>query len=160
MMRLQRRDWKAPWPAIDTILRTNMQWRNKALAFRVLSALPFGDALHYQLQRHVTRSLPRNEESLVQRIEEARWIVEEFERNGGQRAGATFLELGAGRDLTVPLAMRFFGVERVITTDIQRLAKLDLIQDAANRITRHLGCQAPEIRTWRNLLDFGVDYRA
>lgn len=137
-----------------------MDWRYKALAFRVLSAIPFGEALHYQLQRRVTHSLPRNDESLAQRIEEARWIVEEFERNGGKRAGATFLELGAGRDLTVPLAMRFLGVERVITTDIQRLAKLDLIQDAASRVASHLGRKAPEIRAWRDLLAFGIDYRA
>jgi hypothetical protein len=137
-----------------------MDWQRKALAFRVLSALPFGDALHYQLQRRVTRSLPRNEGSLVQRVEEARWIIEEFERNGGQRAAATFLELGAGRDLTVPLAMRLLGVERVITTDIQRLAKLDLVQDAANRVARQLGRKAPEIRAWRDLLVFGIDYRA
>src|SRR5581483_5054154 len=93
-------------------------------------------------------------------MNEARWIIGEFEGNGGQRAGATFLEIGAGRDLTVPLAMRLLGVGRVITTDIQRLAKLDLIQDAARRVAGHLGRPAPKIDAWADLSAFGMDYLA
>ena len=35
-----------------------MDWRLKALAFRVLE-IPGGDRIHYLLQRHVTRNWPR-----------------------------------------------------------------------------------------------------
>jgi len=41
-----------------------MDWRLKALAFRVLE-LPGGEQAHYFLQRHVTRTWPRPAANLV-----------------------------------------------------------------------------------------------
>lgn len=36
-----------------------MRWQTKARAFSVLSSIPFGEDIHYALQRYVTRRLPR-----------------------------------------------------------------------------------------------------
>jgi hypothetical protein len=39
----------------------DVRWQTKARAFSVLSNVPWGEDLHYALQRYVTRRLPRPE---------------------------------------------------------------------------------------------------
>src|SRR6186997_1582618 len=101
-----------------------MDWRLKALAFRVLD-LPGGARAHYFLQRHVTRNWPRPAVTLDSLQGIARRVVEDHARHAGGTP-ASVLEIGAGRDLAVPLALRRLGVAKVTTCDVQRLAKLDL----------------------------------
>jgi hypothetical protein len=131
-----------------------MDWRLKALAFRVLD-LPGGAHAHYFLQRHVTRSWPRPAVTLDSLAGIARRVVEDYARYVGGTP-TTVLEIGAGRDLAVPLALRGLGVREVIANDVERLAKLDLVQHAAARL---LSGQL-RLSTWDDLQRFGVCYRA
>lgn len=131
-----------------------MDWRLKALAFRVLD-LPGGTYAHYFLQRYMTRNWPRPAKTLDALQNIARRVVEDYARHVGGTPSSV-LEIGAGRDLAVPLALRTLGVERVITSDVDRLARLDLIQHAAARI-------APDearLDSWEALQRFGIFYRA
>jgi hypothetical protein len=131
-----------------------MDWRLKALAFRTLE-LPGGNLAHYLLQRYITRNWPRKVKTLDALAAIARRVVEDYARHVGG-APASVLEVGAGRDLAVPLALRRLGVVKVITCDVERLGKLDLIQHAADRIF------AREVRFsgWDDLERFGVKYLA
>jgi hypothetical protein len=129
-----------------------MDWRLKALAFRVLD-VPGGDRIHYVLQRHVTKNWPRRAVTLDALAHIARRVTDDYQRHVGTLPQAA-LEVGAGRDLAVPLALRGLGVAKVISSDVHRLAKLDLVSHAA----RHL--IGKEFRSWRDLQAFGIDYLA
>jgi hypothetical protein len=131
-----------------------MDWRLKALAFRALD-LPGGAHAHYFLQRHVTKNWPRRASTLDSLMGIARRVMEDFARHAGG-APETVLEVGAGRDLAVPLALRRLGVGRVIASDVTHLAKLDLIQHAAERLL----AGGVEFRRWDDLERFGIFYRA
>lgn len=131
-----------------------MDWRLKAFTFRVLD-LPGGEHAHYFLQRHVTRNWPRRPATLDALAGIARRVVDDYARNVGRQPDSV-LEVGAGRDLAVPLALRRLGVATVIASDVTRLARLDLIQHAASRLLAgqvHFG-------GWDDLERFGIFYRA
>jgi hypothetical protein len=131
-----------------------MDWRLKALAFRVLE-LPGGKHAHYFLQRHVTRTWPRPTATLVSLQNIARRVVEDYARHVGGTPSSV-LEIGAGRDLAVPLALRRLGVAKVIASDADRLARLDLVRHAAQRILPgHL-----TLESWDHLERLGICYRA
>ncbi|MBR0958777.1 hypothetical protein JQ566_15640 [Bradyrhizobium japonicum] len=131
-----------------------MYWRLKALAFRGLD-LPGGAHVHYFLQRHVTKNWPRPAKTLDALAGIARRVVEDYARHVGGTP-TSVLEVGAGRDLAVPLALRRLGVTQVISSDVERLGKLDLIQHAADRI---LAGQV-KLAGWDDLERFGVKYLA
>ena len=131
-----------------------MDWRLKALAFRALD-LPGGARAHYFLQRHVTRTWPRPANTLNSLQNSARRVVEDYARHV-DGTPASVLEVGAGRDLAVPLALRRLGVRRVIASDVDRLARLDLIQHAADRIL----VRPLRFGGWDDLEHFGISYRA
>lgn len=129
-----------------------MDWRLKALAFRLLD-VPGGDQIHYLLQRHVTRNWPRRAATLDALGKIARRVIDDCETRAGLFP-QTVLEIGAGRDLAVPLALRGLGVRQIIASDVTRLAKIDLIQHASNHLI------ASNIQSWDDLRAFGIDYRA
>ncbi|WP_128925085.1 class I SAM-dependent methyltransferase [Bradyrhizobium guangxiense] len=131
-----------------------MDWRLKALAFRAL-ALPGGAHAHYFLQRHVTRNWPRRAKTLDALAGIAHRVIEDYARHRGGTP-KTVLEVGAGRDLAVPLALRRLGVEKVIACDVERLGKLDLVQHAADRIL----VGQLNLSSWDDLERFGVNYLA
>src|SRR5438874_8564992 len=103
-----------------------MEWRLKAAAFRLFD-LPGGKHVHYFVQRHVTKNWPRRATTLESLRKIAGRIVEDYETYVGGMPGSV-IEVGAGRDLAVPLALRVLGVGKVIASDVTRLAKLDLIR--------------------------------
>jgi len=138
-----------------------LHWKTKAAAFRILSAVPFGKRAHFFLQRHLTKNWPRKASDVVALVGLAKNTIGDFNRYSATRlADATFLELGAGRDLAVPLALKMLGAGRVLAIDISRLCRLDLVNHAARVAASALGTQAPRVSSWNDLLDFGVDYRA
>lgn len=131
-----------------------MDWRLKALAFRALE-LPGGGALHYWLQRHVTKTWPRSVKTLDALAGKAQEVLAEYHRRVGS-VPESLLEVGAGRDLAVPLALRGLGVKEVTAVDVNRIARLDLVQHAADRLL------VDQVRfgSWEELQAFGVRYVA
>lgn len=138
-----------------------MHWKKKAALFRLFDAVPFGDDLHFLAQRHVTKTWPRPIEDVQALIGVARRNIDDFNRLSSKPlAEAAFFEIGAGRDLIVPLAMRALGAGCVVAADINRLAKLDLINAAAKMIGDALTRDVPQFQTWDDLEAFGVVYAA
>lgn len=131
-----------------------MHWRLKALGFRLLD-LPGGDPFHFWLQRHVTRTWPRPDKALFSFPEKASALIEDCQKHLGHKP-KTVLEIGAGRDLSMPLALRSAGVERIISTDINRYARIDLVNHAATRLLKE-----PKIfDNFDDLERFGIKYLA
>jgi hypothetical protein len=137
-----------------------MNWRVKAAAFRALDFLPYGADLHYVLQRRFTRTLPRSAKRLDSRWEAARSILSHWTKHKPSSYPEEVLEIGAGRDLAVPLALLMMGVARVVASDVERLARIDLVRDAARHMARRAGRDAVPFGTWAELERCGVTYRA
>jgi SAM-dependent methyltransferase len=129
-------------------------WKKKAAIFRWLSHLPFGSDVHYQLQRRVTREWPRRREVVVALLDAARRI------RARSAVAQSYIEIGAGRDLAVALALRMLGAQTVLCLDVDRLAKLDLIQHTAGELSALVGRPVPDVSTWSRLQAFGIEYAA
>ena len=139
-----------------------MHWQAKARAFAVLSNIPFGETLHYAMQRYVTRRLPRPEKQVRSIYTSARRLIDLYETLGPRPLrDSTCFEFGAGRDLVVPLAFSAHGAKRFITVDIERLAKLPLIRSNAAVVSRASGVGRPDIHAMEDLeRAWNIDYRA
>jgi hypothetical protein len=138
-----------------------MHWQTKARAFRALSVIPFGTSLHFLLQRHVTRRLPRPEKQVKAIYGRAQKLLTQYATYGARVVDAsTFFEFGSGRDLVVPLAFSACGAKRFFTVDIERLAKLGLVQSNVAIVARLSGAARPSRSLWDDLeQDWRVDYR-
>jgi len=120
-----------------------------------------GSSQHFLAQRHVTRTWPRSSEHVEALVGVARKTINEFQAlSTEQLTSSTFLEIGAGRDLTVPLALRMLGAGKILTTDIKRLAKLNLVNAAAGMVATELAVPIPEFKSWDELEAFGISYQA
>ena len=136
-----------------------MHWKTKSAAFRILSAIPFGGTIHHLLQRHVTHEWPRAEPVLDELIVAAREILAAASI-AGDPGKASFVEIGAGRDVAVALALRMLGVGSVTTLDIDRLARIDLVNHSAQYMARQIGVTVPSFASFDDLAAYGVTYRA
>jgi len=132
-----------------------MHWRIKANIFRALSVMPFGTQLHFQLQKHVTKEWPRSRSTLEQLFIAASRVYEATEGHRGH-----LIEIGAGRDLAVAVALRMMGVERVTCVDVSRLAKPGLVDHAAAYMAHRLGVMVPKLHSWEDIERFGISYLA
>lgn len=114
-----------------------MRWQYKAVLMDLFSACPGGDRLHYWTQRHVTKSLPRNETELKEKFAYAKSHIEALMRHGSKPVSdAQFYEFGAGWDLMIPFCFYSLGVRSQILADLFALARVDLVNDSMRRISR------------------------
>ena len=142
-----------------------MRWQYKAWAFRGFSALPGGRHLHYAAQRYVTRSIPRSP-AKIRAVYNGNFLahMEAFKRHGAPLDGRLF-EFGAGWDLCCNIALWCLGIERQLVVDLNRHARLPLV----NHVIRHYrehgidgAIRRPdEIGSFEDLLPrYGIEYRA
>lgn len=113
-----------------------MDWRLKAAIQKTLAWLPsaLSYSAYYQLQRRFGALRRLNPCS---QIEEACRIARAIRQQGRQIAGATVLEVGTGRRLNLPLTMWLLGAERVITVDLNRYLKFELIAEDLGYLVRN-----------------------
>ncbi|MFT5130769.1 MAG: SAM-dependent methyltransferase [Rhodothermales bacterium] len=104
-----------------------MHWRHKARIQRLLAALPrsVGDAIYYQLQ---CRFGDLRNSSPWTRLEYGAETARLFAKFAGPVAGRSFLEIGTGRRLNVPIVLWLLGAEQVICTDLHGYLKADLVR--------------------------------
>ena len=138
-----------------------MHWKLKAAGFRTLDVLPFGESLHFLIQRRLTRSWPHSSPVVKTYIDSAKETLRTFSIHSDTPVGrARFLEIGAGRDLALPIALKLLGAKQVMAVDIRRLAKLSLVNLSAKIIATKLGEKLEPFSSWHALKEFGIDYRA
>lgn len=115
-----------------------MNWVLKSLVQNAISLLPGRERINYFFQKRIARNLPVSEETLEEKVLLAARRVGLFERFGGKRVEeSTFVEYGAGWDLIGPIAMYALGVRKQIVVDISRHVRIELINNALERIQRH-----------------------
>jgi hypothetical protein len=132
-----------------------MHWKIKNLAFKAIAAAPGGKYLHAAGQAIVTR---RRRMSIVKSVRTYTIHVDAMKQHGGAE-GKTVLEFGAGRNLIASLLVSAAGAERVYAFDIERLATVDLVNDAIAQ-ARELGLSWHGGDPWPSISDLGSDLEA
>lgn len=118
--------------------------------------------MHFMLQRHVTRRLPRPEKQVKAICTRAEKLLEQYASYGTRPTDQSiFFEFGSGRDLVVPLAISAQGAKRFITVDIERLARLDLVKANAAIVAKASRVARSAPSSWEDLeRNWGIVYRA
>lgn len=139
-----------------------MHWKTKAACFRVFDAIPFGSHLHFWAQKNITRMWPRDADGVAALVGIARKTVNDYQSlTDKPLQESIFFEIGAGRDLSVPIALRLLGARVVYAADVTRLAKLDLVNSAAKIVAELIEASPPpHFTSWRDVEKFGVYYSA
>lgn len=100
-----------------------MNWKQKAMIQKLIASLPskLSYAVHYQFQRRFggLRAVDPTQEHLVGAMTIANYIT----RHGGKIESKTFLELGPGRRVNLPLALWLCGASRIIAVDLNPYLK-------------------------------------
>ena len=143
-----------------------MNWKIKAGIQMATSYVPFGSRLNYAGQRLLMRRFSSLDRSVADRLAKARWLLGAYTRHAAVAPErAHFFELGTGWHLGLPLALWCLGVERQVTVDVRRLARLELINKAL-AVLQNLPEDLPRrpggpIRRFEELADrYGIAYRA
>jgi 2-polyprenyl-3-methyl-5-hydroxy-6-metoxy-1,4-benzoquinol methylase len=136
-----------------------MRWQRKSAIFRALDRLPAGAVLHHLLQRLFSGRLTRSDEALRAIARRGQDIAQHFERASGRSIKeAVVLEIGAGRDLAMAIALAAAGA-RVVTVDRDRIARLGLVRRALSVIRgAEVAARVQRLTDLPTLA--GVDYRA
>lgn len=137
-----------------------MNWQTKSRIFRIINTLPFSQEILYRLQRHITKEVPRKDYILDRLLIAARKIKQEANLAEISSSSAHYVEIGAGRDLALAVALRMLGVEKITCIDLFPLAKPYLINKAASYISKKIGISPPSIQTFKDLEEFGIHYIA
>jgi hypothetical protein len=151
--------------------RFTIDWRKKALAFWVFDRMPLGRIVYYQVQKRITKTVPRvlapTAATARRFLEHYHAIASHFTRDLGR---TRFLEFGAGWDLYGNIVLWSYGINSQTIFDLHRWVKPDQV----NIVIRHLASDPPpgalrlprevipERGNWeRKLRDcYGIDYRA
>ena len=104
-----------------------MNWRIKAFIQNQLVRLPPGpsQACYYAMQRAMG-SFRHPQAGLF--LEAAQSYRRHLTRHGFTIEGATVLEVGTGRRLTLPVSLWLMGANRIITVDLHRYLKQSIVK--------------------------------
>jgi len=114
-----------------------MDWRTKGLLQKVLGVMPGGDAIHYQLQRRFGGLRDFDREFDI-KIDDWRLMANQLREVGVPMAGARLFEIGSGWYPTFPLCCFLAGAQRVVTVDLNRHLRRDLLRACARGLERHV----------------------
>jgi len=113
-----------------------MKWYVKAFVQNAIAQLPapMADPLYFQLQRRLGELRnPRFDMRFNAALE-----VAEILADGGIRlAGKRVLEVGTGRTIDLPMGLWLMGADEVVSVDITRLLRADLVDQAIAHVERN-----------------------
>ncbi|QNK01631.1 methyltransferase domain-containing protein [Dyella telluris] len=130
-----------------------MHWRAKGLLQKLLGHMPGGEQAHYLLQKRFggLRGFTREFEI---KMDDWRLMASHLHDAGRPIAGARLFEIGSGWYPTFPLACYLGGAKQVITVDLHRHLKHDLLLECADHLAEHTAliaqaCNVPETEVQR-----------
>ncbi|HEX8492706.1 MAG TPA: methyltransferase domain-containing protein [Pyrinomonadaceae bacterium] len=94
-----------------------MNWRWKARVQNAVAALPLSDQIYYAMQRTVGSCKPGRSNPL-EWFDAALSMVRWIKGAGYEINGKRFLEVGTGRNVSVPLGLWLCGAAQVVTVDL------------------------------------------
>ena len=144
-----------------------MNWQQKALVFRLLDLIPGRDRVHYLLQKHVTKSIPRPVSEYPRYLGESLAQIQIIQPSTAAQGGIYF-EFGAGWDLFHNLILYCFGVERQLLVDLTAHMHSELVNDVIANLQRNPppgALRVPQQRLSARPLDelrkhYGITYLA
>lgn len=103
-----------------------MHWRLKALQHKVIAWFPsdLSYAISYALPRYIGRL---RELDPTSDLTGAVKLIDHILSSGGTVEGKTFLEVGTGRRLNIPLALWLCGAEKIHTVELNPYLKTELV---------------------------------
>ncbi|KLD61918.1 hypothetical protein Y882_18510 [Dyella japonica DSM 16301] len=113
-----------------------MHWRAKGVLQKVLGHVPGGERAHYELQRRFGGLRGFTREFDI-KMDDWRLMAGHLREAGVPIAGARLFEIGSGWYPTFPFACYLGGARQVITVDLNRHIKLDLVRECAINLGRH-----------------------
>lgn len=113
-----------------------MNWKLKSTLQNALGRLPSNVAnpLYYRLQRsfgNLRHPTP------VSRLQAGLEMVRRLQQQGRDVESAVFLEVGTGHQLNVPLSLWLCGAAQVITVDLNRYLREQLVLEDIDYLRRH-----------------------
>ncbi|MDB5034793.1 MAG: methyltransferase family protein [Chlorobi bacterium] len=113
-----------------------MHWKQKARIQNTISRLPspVRDVAYYFVQRKLGGLSDTNPTIHLEAAIEA---ATHIERQGRAVEGKTFLEIGSGRNLKVPVGLWLCGAGTIITVDLYRYLKVELLNETIAYIRTH-----------------------
>jgi SAM-dependent methyltransferase len=125
-----------------------MHWRAKGVVQKLLGHVPGGERAHYLLQRRFGGLRGFTREFDI-KMDDWRLMVGHLRDAGVPIAGARLFEIGSGWYPTFPFACYLGGARQVITVDLNRHIKPELVRDCADNLARHVSliadaCGVPE----------------
>jgi hypothetical protein len=105
-----------------------VRWRTKARVQRLCARLPFGESLYYGLQRRFGSLRQPPDPTFL--LSEAARIARRLRDAGFPVAGARIMEIGTGRRLDVPIGFFLAGARSVVTVDLHRYLRPELVLGA------------------------------
>lgn len=125
-----------------------MHWRAKAVVQKALGHVPGGERAHYLLQRRFGGLRGFTREFDI-KMDDWRLMVGHLRDAGLPVAGARLFEIGSGWYPTFPFACYLGGAQQIITVDLNRHIKAELVRDCADNLARHVSliadaCGVPE----------------
>ncbi|HMP92835.1 MAG TPA: methyltransferase domain-containing protein [Phnomibacter sp.] len=116
------------------------KWKLKAQVQRLLSSMPFGETMNYVMQTRITKTMPVTARQMLEgRGKKAVEHLQILQQIAGlDLANATFYEFGSGWDLLIPQVFYAAGVNTQVLIDIEKHARLNLINDIKQKINNHL----------------------
>lgn len=108
-------------------LAQHMHWRQKAFIQKIVAALPeeFGDHLYYWMQR---RWGALQKDTPAEGFSSAIKLSRLLKASGKDLRGEDILEVGTGRRLVWPIAFWVLGAERIVTVDLHRHLRPELVE--------------------------------
>jgi len=113
-----------------------MKWKHKSRLQSLIAKLPpnLGYAMYYFFQRNLGGLRDVNP---ANHIMAGIKIVNYIRQQGQSIESKTFLEIGTGRQITVPIVLWLLGASRTITVDINPYLKAELTFDAIAYMRKH-----------------------
>lgn len=113
-----------------------MNWRWKARIQNTVAALPRSNDLYFWLQRSVGSLRPGKHDPL-EWFTAAAQITAWIEETGRTIDGKSFLEVGTGRTIDLPLGLWLCGAGQVTTIDLNPYLSDVLVQESLNFVKAH-----------------------
>jgi SAM-dependent methyltransferase len=113
-----------------------MNWQRKARIQNLIASLPLSDAIYYAMQRRAG-SLRAGRANPFEYFGAARRMAEWIRTTGRNVEGMRFLEVGTGRNVSLPTALWLCGASQVTTVDLNEYLSSALVFESNEYARAH-----------------------
>ena len=113
-----------------------MNFKYKAYLQKLFSVLPQGERINYLFQKHVTHSLPINDNDFSEKIDTVIRHFSKFKKYSKESdsGNCRYYEFGSGYDLLIPIGISLLGFKDLTCIDIRELVFPELINNTVKRL--------------------------